>query len=97
MGIPQSWNALLYIYGCLNQNYLERLAINVPTIMPVANPKAYIAILTGEETLPHKVTEDETAMTRKSNAVPISALFDFIGVSPDNYSRILMGSKTLRE
>jgi hypothetical protein len=46
--------------------------------MPVANPKAYIAILTGEETLPHNVTDAETAIARKSNAVAINALFDFI-------------------
>ena len=58
--------------------YLERLAINVPTAMPVAKPNAYIPILTGDDTSPHNVTDDETAMMRKSNAVPISALFDFI-------------------
>jgi len=57
---------------------LERLAINVPTTMPVAKPKAYIPILTGEETSLHNVTDDETAMMRKSNAIPMSALFDFI-------------------
>jgi hypothetical protein len=49
--------------------------------MPVANPKAYIAIFTGEETSPHNVTDAETAITRKSSAVPISELFDFIGFS----------------
>jgi hypothetical protein len=45
--------------------------------MPVAEPKAYMPILTGEETSPLSVTDAETAMMRKSNAVPINALFDF--------------------
>jgi len=64
---------------------LERLAINVPTAMPAAKPKANMPILTGDETSPHSVIDDETAMTRKSSAIPISVLFDFIGISPDKY------------
>jgi len=46
--------------------------------MPAENPKANIAILTGEVMLPHSVTDVETAIMRKSSAVPISELFDFI-------------------
>jgi len=53
--------------------------------MPAAKPKANMPILTGDETSPHSVIDDETAMTRKSSAIPISVLFDFIGISPDKY------------
>jgi hypothetical protein len=55
-----------------------RLAIRVPTAMPAENPKANIAILTGEVMLPHKVTEEAAAISRKSSAVVTSARFDFI-------------------
>ena len=46
--------------------------------MPAENPKANIAILTGEVMLPHKVTDEATAISKKSSAVATSARFDFI-------------------
>ena len=61
-----------------NHELCLRLAISVPAAIPAPKPKANIPILTGDEILPHKVIDDETAITRKSNAVPINALFDFI-------------------
>ena len=64
------------------RSYLRRRAISVPTATPQAKPKANMPILTGEDTFPQIATDEETAITKKSSAVPSRALFDFMVLHP---------------